>query len=73
MESIKSVSLYAATIPSWQQILGAVDGLLDKAQAFCADKGLAPEEIIQARLAADMLPFAYQVKSTASSAVGCAS
>ena len=27
MESIKSVSLYAATIPSWQQILGAVDGL----------------------------------------------
>jgi hypothetical protein len=33
-------------------------------------KGLAPEEIIQARLAADMLPFAYQVKSTAVHSLG---
>ena len=65
-----SISLYAATIPSWQQILGAVDGLLDKAQAFCTEKGLAPEEIIQARLAPDMLPFAYQVKSTAVHSLG---
>jgi hypothetical protein len=30
-----------------------------------ADKGIAPQDIIQARLAEDMLPFAYQVKSTA--------
>jgi len=65
-----SLSLYAATIPSWRQILGSVDGLLDKAQAFCTEKGLAPEEIIQARLAPDMLPFAYQVKSTAVHSLG---
>jgi hypothetical protein len=58
-------SLYAATVPSYRQILGAVSGLLDKAQAFCTEKGIAPNEIIQARLAEDMLPFAYQVKSTA--------
>jgi uncharacterized protein len=63
-------SLYAATIPSYQQILGAVFGLLTTAEDLCAEKGLAHEEIIQARLAADMQPFAYQVKSTAVHSLG---
>ena len=63
-------SLYAATIPSYQQILRAVSGLLDSAEAFCAEKGIAPADIIKARLAEDMLPFAYQVKSTAVHSLG---
>ncbi len=63
-------TLYSATVPTFQQILGAVAGLLDKGEAFCSEKGLAPEEIIQARLAPDMFPFAYQVKSTVSHSVG---
>src|SRR3981081_3482155 len=63
-------SLYAATIPSYQQILTAVSGLLDAAEAFCAEKGIAPEDIIKARLAEDMLPFAYQDKSTAVHSLG---
>ncbi len=63
-------SLYAATIPSYQQILASVAGLLGTAEAFCADKGLAHADIIQARLAPDMLPFAYQVKSTAVHSLG---
>jgi len=63
-------SLYAAIVPSYQQILGAVSGLLDKADAFCAEKGIPPDELIQARLAHDMLPFAYQVKSTAVHSMG---
>jgi hypothetical protein len=63
-------SLYAATIPSYQQILGSVSGLLVKAEAFCAEKGINPDDIIQARLAPDMLPFAYQVKSTAVHSLG---
>ncbi|HEY5255236.1 MAG TPA: DUF1993 domain-containing protein [Acidobacteriaceae bacterium] len=57
-------SLYAATIPSYVQILGAVLGLINKAEAFCNEKAIAPDDIIQARLASDMQPFAYQVKST---------
>ena len=63
-------SLYAATIPSYQQILGSVSGLLGTAEAFCAEKGLAHENILQARLTPDMLPFAYQVKSTAVHSLG---
>jgi hypothetical protein len=34
-------SLYAATIPSYQQILGAVSGLLTAAEHFCAEKGIS--------------------------------
>jgi hypothetical protein len=63
-------SLYAATIPSYQQTLGAIAGLLVTAETFCAEKQLAPQEIIEARLAEDMLPFAYQVKSTAVHSLG---
>ncbi len=63
-------SLYAATVPSYRQILDAVSGLLHKAESFCEEKGIAPRDIIQARLAEDMQPFAYQVKSTAVHSVG---
>jgi hypothetical protein len=63
-------SLYAAIVPSYRQILGAVSGLLGAAEAFCAEKGIAPHHIIQARLAEDMQPFAYQVKSTAVHSLG---
>jgi uncharacterized protein len=63
-------SLYAATVPGYRQILGAVAGLLGKAEQFCAERSIPPEDLIQARLAADMLPFTYQVKSTAVHSVG---
>jgi hypothetical protein len=63
-------SLYAATVPSFRQILAGVAGLLVKGEAFCAEKNVAPADLIQARLAGDMLPFAYQVKSTAVHSLG---
>jgi hypothetical protein len=63
-------TLYAATIPSYLQILGSISRLIGKAEAFCNDTGIAPDTLIQARLADDMLPFAYQVKSTAVHSLG---
>jgi hypothetical protein len=65
-----ALSLYAATVSNFQQTLGAVSGLLDRAESFCKEQSLAPQDLIQARLAADMLPFAYQVKSTAVHSLG---
>jgi uncharacterized protein len=65
-----SFSLYSAVVPTYLQILQSVAGLLDKAESFCSEKGLAPEQIIAARLADDMHPFAYQVKSTAVHSLG---
>ena len=60
-----TLSLYAATVPSYQQILGAVAGVLTAAENFCSEKGISHAEIIEARLAQDMHPLGYQVKSTA--------
>ena len=63
-------SLYDATIPSYRQTLGAVAGLLASAEALCEQQQIPRQDIIDARLAEDMLPFAYQVKSTAVHSLG---
>jgi hypothetical protein len=42
-EIAMAFSLYAATVPSYRQILEAVSGLLHKAEAFCGEKGIAPQ------------------------------
>jgi hypothetical protein len=58
-----AITLYDAIIPSFQQILGTMTHLLGKAETHCAD-------LIGARLYEDMLPFSYQVKSTAEHSIG---
>jgi uncharacterized protein len=63
-------SLYSAVVPSYLQVLESLSGLLDKAESFCAEKRMAPRQIIDARLADDMHPFAYQVKSSAVHSLG---
>jgi hypothetical protein len=65
-----SFSFYDAVVPSNLQILAAVDALIDKAAAHCAETGTAEADIINARLAPDMLPFGYQVKSCAAHSIG---
>ena len=65
-----TISLYDATIPSWQQILGSITGLLTKAQLHCLEQEVTPMSIIESRLAKDMLPFGYQVKSTIVHSIG---
>ena len=52
------LSLHAAVVPSWLQILGAGRGWLDKAEASGLD-------LVDARLAEDMLGLNYQRKSMA--------
>lgn len=63
-------SLYDAVVPSNLQILKAVDALLDKAAAFCTEQGRSEADLIEARLAPDMLPFGYQVKSCGAHSIG---
>lgn len=65
-----ALTLYAAVVPSYLQILQSMTRLVGKAQAFCEDQGLEPVAILDARLAEDMFPFAYQVKSTAVHSIG---
>lgn len=64
------LSLYDAVVPSNLQILAALDRILEKAAAFCDDRGTAQADLIDARLAPDMLPLGYQVKSCAAHSIG---
>ena len=65
-----SFSLYDATIPTFQQTLGAVQGLLNKVESFCTEAKRPEEDLLQARLTEDMLPFTYQVSATVTHSVG---
>ncbi|MGK2909609.1 MAG: DUF1993 domain-containing protein [Sphingobium sp.] len=65
-----ALSLYQVTVPAYIQILGSLLGLVDKAEAFCAENALPAEDILNARLADDMLPFAYQVKAATVHSIG---
>jgi hypothetical protein len=58
-----SFSLYDTMLPSNIQILSALDQVMEKAKSFCAERGSPEAEMIDARLAPDMLPLGYQVKS----------
>ena len=64
------LTLHEALVPSWLQILGSVKLLVDKAEAHCADKGLDAADLLHARLADDMAPFTYQVKSCTAHSAG---
>ena len=60
-----SFSLYDATVANYLQILGAVSGFLEKGLTHFREKGIDPAEIVETRLAPDMLPFHFQIVSIA--------
>jgi hypothetical protein len=63
-------SLYSALIPSYIQTLRAMCALVDKAEIFCVQHNLSDFALMEARLAADMRPFSYQIRSTAMHSIG---
>jgi uncharacterized protein len=63
-------SFYDAVVPTNLQTLAAIDALIGKAEAFCTEHGRAEADLIDARLAPDMLPFGYQVKCCVTHSVG---
>jgi hypothetical protein len=64
------IALYTATVPAFRQIVEAASGVVAKGEAFAAEHGIDPATLVAARLAPDMLPFAYQVYSVANHSVG---
>lgn len=65
--------LYEDFVPTFVQIVEAQLGLLDKAEAFCAAKGVAPEALLEERLAPDMLPLKFQLQQVARHSAGALS
>lgn len=57
-----SVSIYQASVPVFVQMLGSLDALLEKAQAYTSAKGLEPHVLLQLRLYPDMFAFVRQVQ-----------
>lgn len=64
------ITFYDAVVPSNLQVLRALNGVLAKAATFSAEQGRAEADLIDARLAPDMFPLGYQVKSCAVHSVG---
>lgn len=55
-----SLSMYRLTVPVFQRGLARLKTYLDKVEGHCAEKGLDPATLINARLAPDMIPLVGQ-------------
>lgn len=62
--------LSALAVPVFTQMLDALSALLDKAEAFAAERKIEPKAILEARLAPDMFTFTRQVQIAADFAKG---
>lgn len=57
------VSLYDISVGNYLQTLNAVSGFLGRGLSHCQDNGIDPNEVVEARLYGDMLPFRFQIVS----------
>lgn len=61
-------SMYSFSVPVFQRGLQSLSAYLDKIEAHAAEKGIAPEELVSARLIDDMLPLSGQFQRASDSA-----
>jgi hypothetical protein len=57
-----SISMHAASVPVFQQLLAALDGVLAKAETYAVERKIDPAALLQSRLFPDMFPLARQVQ-----------
>ena len=57
-----TISMHAASVPVFQQLLGALGNNLAKAEAHVAEKKIDPNALLQSRLFPDMFTFTRQVQ-----------
>lgn len=65
-----TISLYDASTPIFRQMLGSLDAILAKAQAYAEQRRLDDKVLAQTRLFPDMLPLASQVRIACDTAKG---
>ena len=63
--STTSISLYAASVPVFKQMLGGMATALSKAEAHALGKKIDANALLQARLYPDMFPLVQQVRIAA--------
>lgn len=57
-----TVSLHAASVPVFNQLLGGLADVLNKAQAHATERKIDPNAYLQSRLYPDMFPLLRQVQ-----------
>ncbi|MEP6908567.1 MAG: DUF1993 domain-containing protein [Pseudoxanthomonas sp.] len=57
-----TISMHAASVPVFQQLLGSLDQLLAKAESHATEHKIQPDALLQARLYPNMFPLAKQVQ-----------
>lgn len=65
-----SISMYAASVPVFKQMLGSLIGILDKADAHAEARKIDPAVLLQTRLFPDMLPLVRQLQIACDFATG---
>ena len=64
-----SLSMSQASLPVFLRALTNLRGVLQKGEAFAADKGIEPSVLLNSRLIADMFPLTKQVQIATDMAV----
>jgi len=57
-----TISMFQASVPVFAQLLRALSGVLDKAEAHCTAKKIDPTVMAGSRLIADMFPLSRQIQ-----------
>jgi len=65
-----TISMYAASIPVFRQMLGSLSEVLAKAEAHATDRKIDPDALLQARLFPDMFQLTRQVQIASDFAKG---
>ncbi|WVT72254.1 DUF1993 domain-containing protein [Sinorhizobium chiapasense] len=65
-----ALTMYQLSIPALIRGLGVLTKLLDKAEAFARDNGISSDDLVNARLAPDMLTLAGQVQRVSDTSKG---
>ena len=66
-----AISMYQASVPVFLQMLNSLSAILDKAEAFAAERKIDPAVLLGYRLAPDMFPLSRQVQIATDQAKGC--
>ena len=67
-----SFGMYQASVPAFVKMLNNLHAILDKAERFAEERKIAPEVLLNWRLAPDMFPLTRQVQITSDMAKGAA-
>lgn len=65
-----AIPLYDVSVATFLQVLTGVSGFLDKGLAHCQAKNIDLKELVETKLAPDMLPFRFQVLAVAHHSLG---